>query len=339
FGAFMVIAVALIVYIAILYVVNFKSKWRRFNNYKEDIHLEDILQANLMPDPGRSIFFIATPINIENIREPKKLYLNEHETCAIESAALHNPNFLIFVLFPGPTNQTLAPGEGALGNYDNVHFRSVDIQNYSTGTPMDIWPTNSYFPKVSEHNILDCVRLITLYRFGGLCLDLDVIDLHRLEKLSPNYVFFKGRRNNFLFAPILNLSPTGIGHQVAVESLNKFKNYLKGTENRPTPEVRTLFKSCNITNMSSMYGNNSKCQNIRVFPPKALYSISLKNSRRIHRIKLVEKRLAIIEKSFVVRLWGPDSRNESLRSSFGSLYNKLAETHCPLTYILANMQP
>lgn len=57
------------------------------------------------------------------------------QACAIESAAIHNPNWAIYVLFAshvGLARDSLTEAQHitALRNYENIHFRNVDILTY-----------------------------------------------------------------------------------------------------------------------------------------------------------------------------------------------------------------
>lgn len=64
------------------------------------------------------------------------------QACAIESAALTNPNRDIFVLFASPVaynNKTKLPILEALLSYSNVNLRNVDLWKYTEGTPAQQW--------------------------------------------------------------------------------------------------------------------------------------------------------------------------------------------------------
>lgn len=74
------------------------------------------------------------------------LQLTARQACAIESAALHNSNFQVFVLFAAPTyhhsgnnSQRQQPLIDALLSYKNVHFRQLNLWRYAAGTPIEEW--------------------------------------------------------------------------------------------------------------------------------------------------------------------------------------------------------
>jgi len=110
--------------------------------------LEDVLQAEPKPTPGRSIFFHETSCNLSANRRLEKLKVTARQACAIESAALHNPNFQVFVLFAGPTYRISAGVHNnshpqtlveAILSYSNVHLRRLNLESYAAGTPMEEW--------------------------------------------------------------------------------------------------------------------------------------------------------------------------------------------------------
>lgn len=104
--------------------------------------LEDVLLSSVKPPPGRTIFFHETrchPTNSHYI-----LNLTARQACAIESAALHNPNFQVFVLFASRThipdnNDPRAKLLNAIVSYKNVHLRQLNLWQYAKDTPIEDW--------------------------------------------------------------------------------------------------------------------------------------------------------------------------------------------------------
>lgn len=119
--------------------------------------LEDILQAKVQPKRGKSIFFHETScprISSNNAEcadtmDWNMVHLNARQACAVESAALHNPNSQIFVLFASPryksTNKTVGSKTGpkalleAILSYENVYLRNLNLWTYAANTPIYDW--------------------------------------------------------------------------------------------------------------------------------------------------------------------------------------------------------
>lgn len=135
--------------------------------------LEDVLLSDRKPTPGRSIFFHETSCHIPSKSNVHSIFesfgssvhsnkaatsdtstlntlpigasiirLNPRQACAVESAALHNPNFDIFVLFASAAysdNTTSQPLLDAVLSYSNVHMRKVNLWSYAADTPIYEW--------------------------------------------------------------------------------------------------------------------------------------------------------------------------------------------------------
>lgn len=104
--------------------------------------LEDVLLSPVQPISGRTIFFHETKRH--NRAEKYVLNLTTRVACSIESAALHNPNFKIFVLFssslflPKPGDSRY-PIVNAILSYKNVQLRQVNLKQYAKYTPVEQW--------------------------------------------------------------------------------------------------------------------------------------------------------------------------------------------------------
>ncbi|XP_032583487.1 uncharacterized protein LOC6613189 isoform X2 [Drosophila sechellia] len=100
--------------------------------------LDDVLQADPKPSPGNSIFFHETSCRLSENRQLETLKVTARQACAIESAAMHNPNFQVFVLFAGPTyrisnnNSHPQPLVEAILSYSNVHLRRLNLESYAS---------------------------------------------------------------------------------------------------------------------------------------------------------------------------------------------------------------
>lgn len=59
--------------------------------------------------------------------------------------------------------------------------------------------------------------MVSLYKWGGTYLDLDVILLHDLSRIPANYA--GAESSNFVAAGVINLAPDGEGHRLATKCL------------------------------------------------------------------------------------------------------------------------
>lgn len=111
--------------------------------------LDDVFKAEILPTKGKSIFFLETsrsyaPLvsayqkNVVNYAS-----LTIRQACAIESAAMHNPNQSVFVLYASQRykNQANRLLQAVL-SYDNVYLRNINLFTFLHGSPIFRWIKN-----------------------------------------------------------------------------------------------------------------------------------------------------------------------------------------------------
>lgn len=142
------------------------------------------------------------------------------QACAIESAALLNPNWDVFALSASPvglSNDTNAipPIISALLSYPNLHFRNINLWTYSANTPLEDWFLSDelFTSQYLNSHISDFLRYVTLYKFGGTYLDLDVVVQKTFENITANYA--GAESDHAVAAGVLNFQHEGIGHEIA----------------------------------------------------------------------------------------------------------------------------
>lgn len=181
----------LLITLVFLYNISYLSNFSLFLNtsqkhliscYFEDDQLNTIFELNPNEVSKNSIFFIETSCNHKN-----GYNLNLRQGCAIESAANLNPNLKIFVLFVAPSfisNESNVIQK--LNTHKNVYFRHINFVNYTYKTPLQNYvATNTIFTSqwpVSHAS--DLLRYLTLWKFGGTYLDLDVVLMKLIFKLN-----------------------------------------------------------------------------------------------------------------------------------------------------------
>lgn len=126
--------------------------------------------------PSRCVFFHETSCSPPD--------LTPRQACAVESAARNNRNLNVFVLFFA-TGQFSKKSQGfadILQTYDNVYIRRVRLSRYVIDTPIESWFLANV-RKFSENrdwlykDFHDYIRMLTLWKFGGVTLNLNSIVL------------------------------------------------------------------------------------------------------------------------------------------------------------------
>lgn len=170
---------------------------------------DDIFEAKEKPPVDRSIFFIETSCVRNGLAHLTARYCEScmkictltpkialfsifsRQACAIESTARWNPQRHIFVLFTsqvGFSEKLSSPIMKSLRIFPNLHFRRIYYREFAMGTPaQDFFTTDQIFQsKYLMETFSDVLRLVTLYRFGGIYLDLNVV----VQKVVNFEVFF-----------------------------------------------------------------------------------------------------------------------------------------------------
>ncbi|XP_064541177.1 lactosylceramide 4-alpha-galactosyltransferase-like isoform X2 [Drosophila montana] len=286
------------------------------------IFVEDVLLSSSKPPPGRTIFFHETtcyhPVTLFNV-----MNLTARQACAIESAASNNPNFQVFLLFACPTYRPLSGGQklliDAIESYKNVQFRQLNISNYARDTPIEDWIKkgdllNSGFPM--QHTA-DLLRLISLYRFGGIYLDMDVVVLRSLENVPLNYV---GAHDNITLGnAVISLEPTGKGHEIAELFLRDYETNYNGkayVKNEPALVTRVVKNLC---------GNDLVKLMQEGWPQWKHYT----------EPKYLEETMAITKDFYLIHLWNKASYKGLIKVGSSTALGIYAENHCPRVYTAA----
>lgn len=250
---------------------------RKLNDGLE--RLEDVLLSDVKPTPGRTIFFHETKCHSPHTQHI--MNFTARQACSIESAALNNPNFQVFVLFASPTYLPKAadqklPVIEAMKSYKNVHFRQLNIWRYARDTPIEGWVNKGELFRSSfltEHTS-DLLRLMSLYRFGGIYMDIDVVVLRSLENVPLNYV--GAQEPDVLCNAVISLEPTGRGHEIAEIFLRDFQKNYNGNlyvNNGPSLMGRVAQQICGKKSIKEIVADNKECNGFQVFNSTAFFPI------------------------------------------------------------------
>lgn len=141
------------------------------------------------------------------------------QACAIESAARLNPTRDIFVIFASPVgvkdNEMLPQFYNKLQTYGNVHVRNMNLWRYSFETPLFDWlKGNKLFDSayLFEH-MSDIVRAMTLYKYGGYHIDLDVIFQKNIDDLGEDFI--GDDWSTVVNGAVIHFNNYGIGREIS----------------------------------------------------------------------------------------------------------------------------
>uniref|UniRef100_T1GEV0 Alpha 1,4-glycosyltransferase domain-containing protein n=1 Tax=Megaselia scalaris TaxID=36166 RepID=T1GEV0_MEGSC len=277
------------------------------------IRLEEILQSSRKPNKDKTIFFHVT-----NCLSDGFIELTSRQSCAIESAAMTNPSFDIFVLFASPTfypEVIESPEILSLMNYTNIFFRNNNLWNYTKNTPAENWFQSEVIFKshyVTAH-ISDLLRLLTLWHWGGIYMDLDVIVKESFEEVPLN---FAGAESDDTVANgVMSFDSDGFGHYIVDTILKEFVRDFRGdawSHNGPWRVTGVLVnKICKTNNTRFM--TFEKCHGFQVFPTNIFYAVPYWNWNFFFEKAFLNKSMSLTKDSLLIHVWNKLSSKSKVK--------------------------
>jgi hypothetical protein len=299
------------------------SQWKSF----------DSAHTNLT---DRRIFFHETSGNAQ---------LNFQQCCAVESAAKHNPDRPVqLFLRPFATDcpfhsESLLfqspPWLDVLSRYPNVDVILVNEDRYFAGTPLQDWYEKGEWLK-SQHKVAhlsDYIRILTLYKGGGLYLDTDILTLktYQGDKFRNCLVYGSGRMGVFSNG-VMHLER---GHWLSAEIIRLLaEEYDKEAYAYHGPAVvsEVMGRMCGVV---AGHSNSNHCEDVKLLSDRFFYPIEAPFSHVIfndHGNKTDKETLIKIRKSYGLHLWNSLSYvHQPVRIDSNQIFSVLARQHCPHT--------
>ncbi|XP_011701725.1 PREDICTED: uncharacterized protein LOC105458251 [Wasmannia auropunctata] len=295
----------------------------------KSIHDFDAETNDDKPTPGRNIFFHETSCFGE-----EGLTLNPRQACAVESAARMNPSMTVYLLFVSKSEFSNSTREIVrhLHNYPNVRIRHIDPQRYVKETPLEAWYTSGVLKKSHwpVSHMSDMLRYLTLWKYGGIYLDLDVVVTSSLEDLTN----FAGAEDwDDVAAGVMGFDMSKLGRRVADACVRDLKKNFRGDvwgNNGPGVITRTLQKLC-----ATMYARDMttvRCHGFTVYPPSVFYPIHYINWNKYFEVKDSNATLKILNKAKVIHVWNKLSKAEKVRVNSNVPYAVIARNYCPYVF-------
>ncbi|KAK9883262.1 hypothetical protein WA026_001447 [Henosepilachna vigintioctopunctata] len=287
---------------------------------------------------GKSIFFHETSCN-SYIND--KIVINSRQACAVESAALMNPNLDVYLTFTSPGVFKFEDTESdrflkALLGYSNVRINHLNYEKYTKGTPVEELYSKGAIEAshYAMSHASDILRYLTLWKYGGIYLDLDVVVIKNLESLPPNFSGCQWR--NQVAAGILGFEPIGAeGHKLATECLMDLKEKFNGTiwgHNGPGVVTRMAKKHCQVEKHNITDLCNRTCDNFHIFSTEWFYPIPWRSWKQFFQEKDTGEVMTATENSYIIHVWNKFSVLTKLPIQSLSAYATFAKKYCPKVF-------
>lgn len=321
----------------------------RFDSESHAKHYHDLISLRVKQNVNKyNIFFVETNLD--------RAYFSPRQLCAIESAALHNPNANIFILsIRAMINDTSI----LFRTYSNVMWQRLVPADLFIDTPLwKWWLQGRVFTSIFKTaHLSDAVRLALLWKYGGFYSDLDTITIKSYEPLLgyPGAGFLNGKApslaNGFLqfsrHHPFLDLvmrtfasdyNPNIWGHNGPIllrrmmEKFCKVDNVYRDLILEP--ENLALINKTSLLEKALSLGKfnkkSNKC-NVHVYPQEYFYPY---NNYQLSY--LFDKRALLNVSAFIntysVHFYGKMSSKMNIRLKDNSVYEHFASSNCEITY-------
>ena len=275
----------------------------------------------------------------------KRALMSSKQLCSIESAAKNNPQALVYLLTVRasvePTVESIL-----LNSYPNLRVQKFVAFDLFNRTPLqDWWSRGDVFK--SEYyvsHVTDAARFALLYKYGGVYSDLDTLTLKNFRPLIEQQQSGAGylyERGDSLGVGVLNFRAA---HPFLDYLLHKFVNeydYKVWGSAGPLMLIATLKEYCASENIYMTLKQNrsdAKCDDLTIYPENYFYPYNYRanmNELFASNAKLDIRKLS---DTYSLHLYGKFSDTFKIRPGDASIYDFLAQMHCPLVhnYLKAN---
>ena len=245
-----------------------------------------------------------------------------------------NPHKNIFVTFVSRHENDeikLTPLMKTVLKYPNVHFNTLDIIEFSSGTPFEEFVKSDVIKnsKFVVSHTSDVLRLLVLWRYGGTYLDTDMIVRKNLDSAPENFACDDVA--NGVNGAILNFESSNNGRRLAEKFMNDLIRNFNGSDwgsNGPILITRVLQDLC-ATNETLKMVEKQNCQGFHVLPRNNCYPITGLSWEKLFNETFAEKAMEVSKDSMVVHFWNNLSKHFELKVNSTAAYVQLAKLHCP----------
>jgi hypothetical protein len=298
---------------------------------KFDKEFSDIEVPSVVDNSNDRIFFHETSGRTE---------LSFRQTCAVESAALHNPHRPVQVFIqpePNATVNSSSTWRQVLNHYPNVRVIVIDdVGLYFKDLPVEEWYLKGEW-RTSEYRIQhmsDYIRIVSLKKEGGMYLDLDVITLKPYD--GPQFRNFVTGRNLQLNGVLNGVLHFDRGHRVIEKSLQLQAEEYDASDfvyNGPEALSLAMEQLCNFTRGDWL---SNTCSDVHLLPHYYFFPNGDLRGHGFYQNESVVQRFMkqIREVSYGVHTFNSMTHHLTIDTSPNStqVFALLAVEHCPISF-------
>ncbi|CRK97857.1 CLUMA_CG011232, isoform A [Clunio marinus] len=260
----------LAILLCILY--DFKVKYNEVGISISPLIFESIENAYIQPENGRNVFLLETRNTTTDV------ILNPRQACAVESAALMNPDHEVFLIYASKDrlqNIERTQELHSILTYPNVHIYYInDLEKFTEGTPFEDFIKSRQLldAKYPIEHTADVLRVLLLWKFGGTYTDTDTITRLPFDTLEPNFACQENEK--YVVNGVWNMESADRSPLATLFAEHLTKNYDATTwaKNGPGLVTAVVSKLCGTESVTQMIAKK-ECEGFHVLPRKVCYPI------------------------------------------------------------------
>ncbi|XP_047024360.1 lactosylceramide 4-alpha-galactosyltransferase-like [Helicoverpa zea] len=252
--------------------------------------------------------------------------LTPRQACSVESAARVHPRQDVYVLFSSPVAEDTLKASclAKLREFPNVKFLRINISEYSKGTAVQSILNNLKGSIFRMQYAADMLKILTLYKWGGICVETDMIMIKSLQNLPPNWIV--QQYDTYVATGIMSFAANEVGRNITKAILEEIKKTYKPNESYSTGEIpirRAIQRIC----PKRIHWDT--CVDIGILPYEKFFPI-----RNILWSR--EFKIATYQPNYSFRIWNALS---DIMYNYDEHYmyqnnEALAKKYCPSIYLL-----
>jgi lactosylceramide 4-alpha-galactosyltransferase len=241
--------------------------------------------------------------------------------------------FLVFVSKHGEIKIPKTPLIESVLSYENVHFKWLDLHEFSIGSPLEDFIKNDRLKEsifIVAHTA-DALRYLLLWKYGGTYLDSDVIAMKPSDSIPLNYACEDV--GNFVLNGILNVENNEKGKSFAelfMKNLSTRFNASFWGAIGPYLVTEAIQELCQ-TNITAEMVEKKDCQGFHVMSRISCYAITGFDWMQLFNETIDQETRDMVKDSVYVHFWNNLSKKYQLRANSSSIYTQMARKYCPKT--------
>lgn len=276
------------------------------------------------------IMFLDTDSSFKNV------VITSRQACAIESAALTNPDAQVKLFFTNHTRFKYLNKSDvvkALLKYQNVDILSTNLEELAKSTPLEEFIKSD---KLKESKYLvehtsDAARLLLLWNFGGTYLDTDMIVQKSLKNYPENFAC--DQDEDEINGAILRLSDER-GNRICERLMKELVTNFNGSDfasNGPVLITSFFMELCNAESIEEIVKKGS-CEGFHLLETKLCYEVPYYDYDQLFNQDYTDEVMKRTKNSIVVHFWNFMSRLTKLETSSNAAYIVKAKQFCPAVF-------